>query len=175
MRNSMGMHNVLDAMRCLQLNWAGRVRRMEPDRLLRQLLSSWVLDRRPSNYNQSYSRTLLKALLRSIGVKEADFPSLAANQTEWNHHYRQTAEMRNDLRRANDYDDEMTLAVLDERGLEHAAATFRRVEFSLCGCVFVPDPDPMALPARTEGIRSLSIDNCFDPGLDREPFFIWQS
>jgi hypothetical protein len=43
------------------------------------------------------------------------------------------------------------------------------MEFSLCDCVFTPDPDPMALPARTEDVRSLSIDNCFDPDLDREP------
>ena len=135
MRRSMGMHNILDIMRCLQLNWAGRVRRMEPDRLPRQLLNSWMPDRRLSNYNQSYSRTLLKAL-RSIGVEESDFPALAENQTEWNHYCRQTVEMRNDLRRAHNCDDEMILAALDECGLEHTAATFRRMEFSLCGCVF---------------------------------------
>ena len=70
MRKSMGVQNVLDIMRCLQLNWAGRVRRMEPDRLPRQLLTSWMPDRRLSNYNQSHSRTKM-ILLRLPRTKRS--------------------------------------------------------------------------------------------------------
>ena len=66
-----GAKSVLFYMRCLQLTWLGNVRRMDPGehgRLPRHLLTSWHWDSRLTNYNQTYSRTILKALA-SIGCK----------------------------------------------------------------------------------------------------------
>ena len=61
---------------------------MPLDRLPRQLLVSWMSEPRLCNYNQTFSRTALKALA-SVGIEEADWPALAENEIEWSCYVRQ--------------------------------------------------------------------------------------
>ena len=140
MRRGMGMKNVLTTMRELQLNWMGRMRRMPMDRTPRQLLVSWMPDSRLRNYNQTYSRTMKKAL-ESIGIyNEADWPLLSKNAMEWSHYTRQTAEDRSNLM---DF-----CNITREKIIEHRNRFYpgqgvvgeRRSEYLLCGGTFTPLP-----------------------------------
>ena len=156
MRRIMGLENVLQTMRYLQLNWLGRVRRMDFDRLPRQLLVSWMPEPRLSNYPQTYSRTVLKAL-KSVGIPEADWPELAENETGWNAYIRQTAEERIQLCRDNNVNPFTVLAATREMRQQPSAALVRRIEFSLCGCVFpAPDSWPVRVPHPSPGCSPTS-------------------
>jgi hypothetical protein len=78
MRERLGAKDVVRRMRCLQLKWLGRVRNMPVTRLPRQLLVSWLPSSRRTNYPQTFSRTVAKAL-ESVGIAERDFPAMSTN------------------------------------------------------------------------------------------------
>ena len=89
MRERLGAKDVLQRMRHLQLKWLGRVRDVPITRLPRQLLVSWLPSSRRTNYPQTFSRTVAKAL-ESVGIAERDFPATSTNLREWNRHMSQT-------------------------------------------------------------------------------------
>jgi hypothetical protein len=178
MREKMGLKSVLFTMRYLQLNWLGRMRRMPMSRLPRQLLVSWLPDRRLSNYNQTYSRTVKKAL-QSIGIwEEAHWPVLAKLEDEWHQYIQQTEEDRDRLL----WDMNISAAHVAmhflslhryQRDLTGPMKAYglRRSEFILTGGEFVPIPtNPFLNPSDVDELRALDLDNCFDPDLPREKY-----
>ena len=175
-REKMGLKSVLFTVRYLQLNWLGRVRRVPVSRLPRQLLVSWLPDRRLSNYNQTCSRAVKKAL-QSIGVwEEARWPAFAKLEGEWHQRVQQTEEDRDRLL----WDKDITAAhvalhFLSLHGLARdqtgpvKAHGLRRSEFTLTGGEFVPTPkNPFINPSDADELRALDHDNCFNPDLPRE-------
>ena len=163
-----GAKSILFYMRCLQLTWLGKVRRMDPGehgRLPRHLLTSWHWDSRLTNYPQTYSRTILKALA-SIGCKINCWVTLSKDEAEWHQYTRQTVEMRYDLRALHgvSFEDILKATPLGARG----PAGLRRAEFKLCGGQFLPlPPDRFANATPVEDLRGVSVENCYDPSMDR--------
>ena len=163
----MGLESVLQTMRYLQLNWLGRVRNVPLDRLPRQLLVSWMSEPRLCNYNQTYSRTVLKALT-SVGIEEADWPALAENEIEWSCYVRQAVGERERLRREHGLNAFRVLHCLRDCRVETNASNLRRIECALCGGVFpAPTVGQCAFPTRVQEARRLNLENCFDPTRDR--------
>jgi hypothetical protein len=173
MRKAMGMESVLSTMSYLQLNWLGKVSRMNMNRLPRQMLVSWMPERRLTNYNQTYSRTVKKAC-EHVGIfEEDDWPKLALDEMEWSHYIRQTAEDRQDLMALY----QVTEYEVEEHRLASSYAFScrvrgrRRSEFFLCGGTFTPLPtNPFLNPSAAVDLRTLDIRNCFEPGRDRDTF-----
>ena len=85
----LGMEDILYYMRYLQLNWLGKMRRMEVHRLPRRMLASWLLEHRSTNYPQSYWASIKKAL-RAVEVGESDWKRLSLDEVEWNRVIRRT-------------------------------------------------------------------------------------
>ena len=70
---------------------------MPLSRLPREFLSCWLPESRLTNYNQSYSRTVLKSL-SPVGIWEHEWPFLASGAAEWNEYISQTSAQREKLR-----------------------------------------------------------------------------
>ena len=66
-----------------QLRWLGHVARMEPQRLPRKMLTSWVPSKRPRGApNFTYGRGIYKCL-RKVGLSKNDWYQKALNRLDW--------------------------------------------------------------------------------------------
>ena len=65
MRDRLGMEDIIQRMRCLQLNWLGNTRNMPLSRLPRQLLVSWLPSPRLRNCPQTAPKVSLRLYDRS--------------------------------------------------------------------------------------------------------------
>ena len=179
MRNCLGMTDIVQRMRVLQLTWLGRVRRMPLTRLPRKFLVSWLPCPRLSNYPQTYSQSVLKALA-SIGVSEADWPSLAANEREWNRWIRQPPNDRTALNvdlasrsgggTVSAFNRSIAHISSSVAGLNFAnsPASVRRREWALGGGVATPARENATrddLSIEVPDLRSIDPRNCYDPSL----------
>jgi hypothetical protein len=153
-----GAKSILFYVRCQQLAWLGKVRRMNPGehgRLPRHLLTSWHWDSRLSNYNQTCSRTVLKAFA-SIGCKLNCWVTLSKDEAEWHQCIRQTVEMRYDLRALHGvtFDGILNATPVLARG----PAGLRRTEFRLCGGEMPAlPPDRFANPTPVDDLRGVCV------------------
>ena len=165
-RKKLGMTDIVRRMECLQLKWHGRVRNVPTDRLPRKLLVSWLPSSRLSNYPQTQSQTIKKALA-AIGVTEQDFPALSSNPREWNRCTSQSLEDRHrrlqsaaratpaDVARAP------SRAVNDgvaDINLRNTPRSVRRREFAVGGGVGTPQRDDPATEPTTEQVDLRSTD-----------------
>ena len=89
----MAIEDIMYYCRYLQLNYLGTVSRMPSNRIQRKLLSSWMDAPRLSNYPQTYSRSMLKAMA-SVDIPEAHWQALAREEVTWNKYIRQTDDDR---------------------------------------------------------------------------------
>ena len=136
---SMGLKSILYYLRYLQLNYLGHVSRMPSSRIQRKLLSSWMDKPRLSNYPQTYSRSMLKAMA-SVDIPEAHWQDLARDEVCWNKYIRQTDGDRDRQRRS------LAELHLDSSPCHHARTLARAVFPRLRATApsFVPSPMPLS-------------------------------
>ena len=136
---AMGLNSILYYLRHLQLNYLGHVSRMPSSRIQRKLLSSWMDEPRLSNYPQTYSRSMLKAMA-SVDMPEAHWQALARDEACWNKYIRQTDDDRDKQRRS--------LAELhfDSSPCHHARTLARTVfpRLRATATPFFPSPTPLS-------------------------------
>ncbi len=177
MRALLGLPSVLTKMRTLQLGWLGNIRRMIESRRPRQLMTSWLNGTRLKNYNQTYSRTLLKAL-RSVGIREDEWHHLAESRSEWEQYISQTSEDRESLCALAAINPAHINNCLDEDHEDMICVQRRRAEFLLCGGKFIASTYPRLRDAHIKDdhldLRALHRVNCWHPDLYR-PRYISKS
>ena len=180
MLKTLGLESILYYLRFMQLNYLGHVSRMPRFRVQRKLITSWMDKPRLSNFPQTYSRSMLKALA-SVDIPEDEWQRLAADPISWNKYIRQTDSDRVTARATAsncvlngslcNWNRVVSLHAKSSINSKGTPVSTRRRNYILGGGSFSPahvrGKQVFANPTEQVDIRLLDIRNCVDPSIPR--------